>query len=656
MFRKPLLRSPVLAALAPVAFVSLSLAAFPGSAGAAPPKKDKDPPPAAPAAADGPPMTKSPIKVLPDGVKWDMDKDALAALIDKFIDEDYKPKYQATTSPVAIKNLDAEVATKKQAFRRSEIKFEKDTPTGLDSGPLALEYTKGNGESVMSHHRGPGVKIWFFFIGGRLRETYEEVSFVQGGLYGKDMTEGAGKLVDQVGGTLPHPLPADPDHGRPYDSVEWQDAVTYERAFDRSGTLVIIKESKSIKSNLPNLRRAVQPTDPTKAALDPSIAAVLRGKDEEKPLPPPPDPKDKKKKLGRRLDRRLAALVVVSVGLFVACKTKPRAERDAGLDAGASAGAGGSIDVTDAGPEDADAEEPDAEVVEAPAGKRRCPPEMVLIGSWTCVDRWEASLVDKRTGQTISPYYPVDRKLAIKLHDEWDGLRLTQGSPEAQAMPVPALPAFEAAAQVEPMAVSRPGVTPNGYLHAKVAEAACERAGKRLCKLSEWRVACEGKARRPFPYGDKYQTGKCNIFRNKHPAAYLHDDASRGHLDPRLDLVKEGNDPLLRPTGGTPTCRSEWGDDAIYDMNGNIDEWVQVDRPKDEVDDPATREYYFVGGFFSRGKKDGCASIVKNHPKYYFDYSIGTRCCLSVPLEPQYADTPVPSASAAPVEPAPSAP
>src|SRR6266545_3627884 len=79
--------------------------------------------------------------------------------------------------------------------------------------------------------------------------------------------------------------------------------------------------------------------------------------------------------------------------------------------------------------------------------------------------------------------------------------------------------------------------------------------------------------------------------------------------------VEEEGRPLLRPTGSTKECKSRWGKDAIYDMVGNEDEWI---------DDP---EGTFVGGFFSRGTKEGCDSIVTVHPISHWDYSIGFRCC-----------------------------
>jgi hypothetical protein len=105
------------------------------------------------------------------------------------------------------------------------------------------------------------------------------------------------------------------------------------------------------------------------------------------------------------------------------------------------------------------------------------------------------------------------------------------------------------------------------------------------------------------------------VFREAHPAAILHNDASIGHLDPRLNLVKGPEGPLLRTTGATARCASKWGDDVIYDMVGNLDEWV---------DDAAGA---FHGGFYARATRAGCDARISTHPRAYADYSLGVRCC-----------------------------
>src|SRR5262245_10675938 len=35
-----------------------------------------------------------------------------------------------------------------------------------------------------------------------------------------------------------------------------------------------------------------------------------------------------------------------------------------------------------------------------------CPEDMVLVAGRFCIDRYEASMVDGRSGQTFSPFYP----------------------------------------------------------------------------------------------------------------------------------------------------------------------------------------------------------------------------------------------------------
>jgi sulfatase modifying factor 1 len=53
------------------------------------------------------------------------------------------------------------------------------------------------------------------------------------------------------------------------------------------------------------------------------------------------------------------------------------------------------------------------------------------------------------------------------------------------------------------------------------------------------------------------------------------------------------------------------------------------------VDDEKGR---FLGGFFSRSKRDGCESSVGVHPVTYFDYSTGVRCCRSPDDEEKLPD------------------
>lgn len=248
-------------------------------------------------------------------------------------------------------------------------------------------------------------------------------------------------------------------------------------------------------------------------------------------------------------------------------------------------------------------------------GTRGCPAGMAKLPGF-CVDRWEASLVDKQSGRALSPYFPPQPAALTRVREVWLVERTRTGDAGARAWPLPEPPLFQLTTRYEPMAVSRPGVVPHGYLTYHAAKGACQAAGKRLCSEEEWTVACRGKAGTKFPYGAHYLPGRCNVHRAVHPGAVLHDNASMGLIDPRLNLVVEsGRDPLLRLTGATAGCASSWDDGSLFDMVGNLDEWI---------DDPSG---VFVGGFYARMTTKGCEAKITGHAPSYYDYSTGTRCC-----------------------------
>ncbi|MBQ9396144.1 MAG: SUMF1/EgtB/PvdO family nonheme iron enzyme [Proteobacteria bacterium] len=121
------------------------------------------------------------------------------------------------------------------------------------------------------------------------------------------------------------------------------------------------------------------------------------------------------------------------------------------------------------------------------------------------------------------------------------------------------------------------------------ARNACIDAGKRLCTQDEWITACE----KTYPYGSGYVAGTCN----------------------------DGNGLESMPTGSLSGCKTASG---IYDMSGNVREWVE-------------------GGLLMGGAYDSAASGVTcasalNHASDYYNYSPssadGFRCCSSEKLVP----------------------
>ena len=229
---------------------------------------------------------------------------------------------------------------------------------------------------------------------------------------------------------------------------------------------------------------------------------------------------------------------------------------------------------------------------------------MARVGK-SCVDRWEAHLVERASGGTFTPHPPNHR-------------------PEKGVV-------YEAR--------SEPNTLPQAYVNRLESRAACEAAGKRLCSLGEWYRACGGSKAHTYPYGWHEVRGKCNAARRICSASSIGRDAQR------WDYVKDFNDPALdiepgglAKTGEYAGCTSDAG---TFDMVGNLHEWVS-----DIVDDHSSRSCLcattsgtgstrtpghgiFMGGFYSTTSEhgEGCGFVTPGHEPAYHDYSTGFRCC-----------------------------
>ena len=230
-------------------------------------------------------------------------------------------------------------------------------------------------------------------------------------------------------------------------------------------------------------------------------------------------------------------------------------------------------------PDAAAAATPEPETVPASAEapppapqKQACPEEMALVGRRFCIDRWEAITIDH------SPYHPVKQKPVV--------------------------------------AASKPGVVPQGYIGADQADAACKRAGKRLCTTQQWVDACMGteKPKREYPYGPKEVAGACNTNRRVHPRTRLAGDQRDDVLalnDPQLNQLKD----TVSKTGEFEKCVTP---DGVFDLHGNLLEWTRGEKP------------LLMGGHYVDGKMHGagCTYVTDGHGAEYHDFTTGFRCCM----------------------------
>ena len=163
-------------------------------------------------------------------------------------------------------------------------------------------------------------------------------------------------------------------------------------------------------------------------------------------------------------------------------------------------------------------------------------------------------------------------------------------------------------------AVSAEGAVPQGYINANQAEAACQRAGKRLCTSAEWLRACRGPQSFVYPYGPSRMPGVCNDARAVHPAYEYF-----GTTDPSVfsmighSCLNQLDGGLAR-TGAYAGCATAEG---LHDMMGNLHEWTS--------DVAGT----FRGGFYVDTviNGNGCLYATTAHDRAHWDYSTGFRCC-----------------------------
>jgi formylglycine-generating enzyme required for sulfatase activity len=158
-----------------------------------------------------------------------------------------------------------------------------------------------------------------------------------------------------------------------------------------------------------------------------------------------------------------------------------------------------------------------------------------------------------------------------------------------------------------------PGENPRVFVDWYEAKQLCSQANKRLCRRSEWILACEGPKRLPYPWGFVRQPSPCNIDRASIPfdvPAMMKDDTREGELT-RLWQADR--------IGSHPDCVSAFG---AYDMSGNVDEWTD-----DQADDPGSQNPSTLNGGYWGPVRDTCRLTTKSHGPDFRFYQVGFRCC-----------------------------
>lgn len=159
---------------------------------------------------------------------------------------------------------------------------------------------------------------------------------------------------------------------------------------------------------------------------------------------------------------------------------------------------------------------------------------------------------------------------------------------------------------------NRVGELPQVYVDWNEARALCAGVGKRLCRRSEWTLACEGPKRLPYPWGFVRSPSPCNVDRAAIPPDIqaLIGDATREEELARLWQAD--------PIGSHPDCISAYG---VYDLSGNVDEWTD-----NHADDPGAHPSTLNGGYWGP-VRNTCRLTTSSHGPDFKFYQVGFRCC-----------------------------
>jgi sulfatase modifying factor 1 len=168
-------------------------------------------------------------------------------------------------------------------------------------------------------------------------------------------------------------------------------------------------------------------------------------------------------------------------------------------------------------------------------------------------------------------------------------------------------------------APNRKGAHPLTGKTASEGEAWCARRGKSLCDEEQWMEACQGEELRPFPYGDRYEFGRCN------------DDKT--WMTPDWDTIatypsQKAVDEITRldqsdASGSRKGCVTPEG---VFDLTGNVTEWVTRTRPHPNEYRHVMKGCYWAGCF--GGSPPRCAFTNNAHPGHFRSYEAGFRCCI----------------------------
>jgi hypothetical protein len=304
---------------------------------------------------------------------------------------------------------------------------------------------------------------------------------------------------------------------------------------------------------------------------------------------------------------------VVATDAGVDAQNANDAMADAVFDAALDAALDAAMDATMDADTELDGAITDAEAV-LPGTSEGCPGDMVLVSGNYCPNV-QQNCIDHHKE------FKNDQKKQKKAADAGEGKHASTVSERCLRYEEPSICLSKTRTPMR-FCVDRyewpnqKGELPSLLVSWGDAKKLCEEKGKRLCMEAEFNFACEGEAMLPYTYGYTRDATACNIDKEYRKREKTFKKYERCMKKPECKAELERLDQRL-PTGSMPRCVSPFG---AYDLNGNINEWVE--RPKQKYPNRSGLK----GGWWGpvRGR---CRPTVGFHKEDDYGYEEGFRCC-----------------------------
>lgn len=184
---------------------------------------------------------------------------------------------------------------------------------------------------------------------------------------------------------------------------------------------------------------------------------------------------------------------------------------------------------------------------------------------------------------------------------------------------------------------NHPGEKPQDWMTWYDAKKATESVGKRLCTAHEWTMVAEGRNYHPLAYGDGYHRNHmCNIDRHYSDVTDTEEFKALGLK--RIDVFqsRRPDDKMsqalrlfLEPVGSMLDCHSDYG---VYDMAGNIDEWVVNEGGITSCSNPKGCDGWISGlkGGHEWHVRQNAFAMTTHHGPTFGWYETGSRACRDI--------------------------